>query len=56
MTEWLKLMLQEIARKQAERENGLTEAARRAEERAAIRAEDSAAPPRRAKNSRTPAS
>ena len=33
MTEWLKLMLEEIARKQAERERGNAEAERRASER-----------------------
>ena len=33
MTEWLKLMLEEIARKQAERERASAEAERRAGER-----------------------
>ncbi len=35
MTEWLKLMLEEIARKQAEHASGLAEDALRARERAA---------------------
>lgn len=40
MTEWLKLMLEEIARKQAERARGLAERAQRASERATARPEE----------------
>ncbi len=39
MTEWLKLMLEEIARKQAERENARAEEALRAREPARARAD-----------------
>ncbi len=41
MTEWLKLMLEEIARKQAERERGFAEQARRASESATARTAES---------------
>jgi hypothetical protein len=53
MTEWLKLMLEEIARRQAERERGLAEAARRAQELGAARCEKSAAQARGVKSGRT---
>ena len=43
MTEWLKLMLEEIARKHAERESAAAEAARRESERASAPPEEPAA-------------
>ena len=52
MTEWLKLMLEEIARKQAERDRGLAEQARRASESAAARTEESAGQARTKKRPR----
>ena len=51
MTEWLKLMLEEIARKQAERERDQAEAERRAVERAAT-SERPAPPPRPARHTK----
>jgi hypothetical protein len=53
MTEWLKLMLEEIARKQAERDSALAEATRRADERASSKAEGPAAPARNSKHARS---
>ena len=50
MTEWLKLMLEEIARKQAERDSGLAEAARRAAEQQPSRSAQPATPARVAKH------
>lgn len=55
MTEWLKLMLEEISRKRAERERGLAEAALREEEFRAAKTEKSAAQARPAKAGRTSA-
>jgi hypothetical protein len=49
MTEWLKLMLEEIARKQHERESGLAEMAQRAAELDSSPPERRAAPGRAAK-------
>ena len=53
MTEWLKLMLEEISRKQAERERGLEEAALREEELRSAKTEKSAPQARPAKAGRT---
>jgi hypothetical protein len=53
MTEWLKLMLEEIARKQAERDRGLAEASRRAEERGAAQREQPGTQPQPPKPRRT---
>jgi hypothetical protein len=50
MTEWLKLMLEEIARKQAERERASAEAQRRAGERTPT--EQPAAPARPARHAK----
>jgi hypothetical protein len=49
MTEWLKLMLEEIARKQAERDAGLAESERRAGERASGAQRPAAQPAKPAK-------
>jgi hypothetical protein len=53
MTEWLKLMLEEIARQQAERDLGLAEAKRRAEELDAVTPDKPAAQRRPAKPGRS---
>ena len=49
MTEWLKLMLEEIARKQRERESGLAEMAQRAAQLDSSPPEPRAVPARPAK-------
>ena len=52
MTEWLKLMLEEIARKQHERERGRAEMAQRAAELESSPPERQVAPARAAKAAR----
>jgi hypothetical protein len=52
MTEWLKLMLEEIARKQHERERGRTEMTQRAAELESSPPERRSAPARAGKQSR----